>query len=596
MKKILLLSALLFVVGINSTYAREVKKLGTKISFEDALTTTEPFVIVQDGMVLCGPLTPTDLSLTYHAPAEIDDYAYSFVFEEDADHPGSYYMHLYNQESTPESKGYMNASVWSHTWLSGVDKTTTKGELQDGALWTIALVGEKQYTIRNLGVAEGNYNNKPGGSEGDRAAQGQGYLGLTKDGYWANHVTHYNTSGIWEFYLLETEVYPDVDPLYFGWDDLIIDGNEQVTSDENLKLVRDARDWAPYWAETAKWELSTPFDATGYKYLVFYPKRNVVRFGNGDNDTGGTVFIRDANGTSFRGDDYAKYGETDYPSHTGKMWMNIWNEQRIAVIDLEWLANSDKYGNGSECKVLDITQIKAFGFSGDFTIGGAFFTTVLPLTSGDYKRDFTNEETPVYENFGTICLPYSAVCCGAQLYEIVGKTSNSITIAEYEGVMEAGKAYMYKTLEAKQQYWGVVRPETSVYFFKAGFATETNPVANNGLIGTFSSIKAPVGANYYILSNNTLYDTVGATGEDAIEVSANRAYIDVDQIDQITNSSSTKARVNLFFDGADETTGIKNLDAIETLTSGKVYDLSGRVVTAPTKGLYIVNGKKVFVK
>ena len=54
--------------------------------------------------------------------------------------------------------------------------------------------------------------------------------------------------------------------------------------------------------------------------------------------------------------------------------------------------------------------------------------------------------------------------------------------------------------------------------------------------------------------------------------------------------------MNLFFDGADDTTGIENLDAIETLTSGKVYDLSGRVVTAPTKGLYIVNGKKVFVK
>lgn len=588
MKKLLLLSALLFVVGISSTYAREVKKLGTKISFEDALTTTEPFVIVQDGMVLCGPLTPSDGSLTYHAPAEIDDYAYSFVFEEDADHPGSYYMHLYNQESTPESKGYMNASVWSHTWLSGVDKTTTKGELQDGALWTIALVGEKQYTIRNLGVAEGNYNNKPGGSEGDRAAQGQGYLGLTKDGYWANHVTHYNTSGIWEFYLLDTEVYPDVDPLYFGWDDLTFDGDAKVTSDSEIKFVRDARDWAPYWTETAKWELSTPFDATGYKYLVFYPKRNVVRFGNGDNDTGGTVFIRDANGTSFRGDDYFKYNDNNYPDHTGKMWMNIWNEQRIAVIDLEWLANSDKYGNGSECKVLDITQIKAFGFSGDFTIGGAFFTTVLPLTSGDYKRDFTNEQTPVYENFGTICLPYSAVCCGAQLYEIVGKTSNSITIAEYEGVMEAGKAYMYKTLEAKQQYWGVVRPETSVYFFKAGFATETNPVASNGFVGTFTDTTAPIGSNYYVLSNNKLYQV-----NSNVTVGANKAYIDVDQI---TNSSSAKARVNLFFDGADETTGIENLDAIETLTSGKVYDLSGRVVTAPTKGLYIVNGKKVFVK
>jgi hypothetical protein len=34
----------------------------------------------------------------------------------------------------------------------------------------------------------------------------------------------------------------------------------------------------------------------------------------------------------------------------------------------------------------------------------------------------------------------------------------------------------------------------------------------------------------------------------------------------------------------------------ENLQSEQVYDLQGRMVTAPTKGLYIVNGKKVIIK
>jgi hypothetical protein len=35
--------------------------------------------------------------------------------------------------------------------------------------------------------------------------------------------------------------------------------------------------------------------------------------------------------------------------------------------------------------------------------------------------------------------------------------------------------------------------------------------------------------------------------------------------------------------------------AATTNSDAEVYDLQGRQVTNPTKGLYIVNGKKVFI-
>lgn len=50
---------------------------------------------------------------------------------------------------------------------------------------------------------------------------------------------------------------------------------------------------------------------------------------------------------------------------------------------------------------------------------------------------------------------------------------------------------------------------------------------------------------------------------------------------------------NIIFEG--DVTGIST---VKTATSidGNFYDLSGRRVTKPTKGLYFVNGKKVVMK
>jgi len=485
------------------------------------------------------------------------------------------------------SKGYINASVWSHTYLSGVDKSGTKGEQQDGALWTVTDLGNGKYSIKNLGVTEGNYNNKPGEGDGDRAAKGQGYLGITQSGYWANHVTIYNTSGEWQFYSLDVTTLPANDHLYYGWDAMTFTNNADVTVDEENHLVVDKRGYAPYWAETAKWELGS-FDASDYRYMVFYAKRNVTKYGNEDNETGGTLFIKDANGVTFRQDDFTKYNDVNYPeAPIGKLWMNRWNEQRATVFDLQWLANTDKYGDGSECKVLDITKIKEIGVAGTFTIGGIFFTNTLPqYSAGDYKREFDS-----FDKFGTVCLPFSAVCCGAQLYEIVGATSKYIKLAAYDGVIEAGKPYLYKTLEAIKQDGRFVN-ETNVYFFKAGYEKVDAPVENNGLIGTFAAITAPAGANYLILSGNKLYNTEDATGANAVNIGANKAYINVSKIEE----KAAAARViTLPFDAEDEATGI-HTPAAKGSQSSVIFNLNGQRMTKPAKGLNIIGGKKVVIK
>ena len=45
-----------------------------------------------------------------------------------------------------------------------------------------------------------------------------------------------------------------------------------------------------------------------------------------------------------------------------------------------------------------------------------------------------------------------------------------------------------------------------------------------------------------------------------------------------------------------EQAGIHDVEIVEQFSKGNVYDMNGRRVTTPSKGLFIINGKKVVVK
>ena len=72
-------------------------------------------------------------------------------------------------------------------------------------------------------------------------------------------------------------------------------------------------------------------------------------------------------------------------------------------------------------------------------------------------------------------------------------------------------------------------------------------------------------------------------------LAAGKAYL---KVEESTGSVDAKALSVVF---ADETTGISTVNGDETKVNG-IFDLQGRKVSQPTKGLYIVNGKKVIIK
>jgi len=95
---------------------------------------------------------------------------------------------------------------------------------------------------------------------------------------------------------------------------------------------------------------------------------------------------------------------------------------------------------------------------------------------------------------------------------------------------------------------------------------ETNFILANGVHGI----------NFYTLSESG-------------ELAAGKAYLHLP-----TSAVSALARpFKLVFD--DETTGIESIQDGET-ANGQYYDLQGRHTVRPVKGLYIVNGKKIFIK
>ena len=96
------------------------------------------------------------------------------------------------------------------------------------------------------------------------------------------------------------------------------------------------------------------------------------------------------------------------------------------------------------------------------------------------------------------------------------------------------------------------------------------------------------GAKYYALSYNSSGENLGfywvnADGA-AFTCPAHKAWL-----------ALPKATTANFFSLDDETTGVKAIENSQ-LTIDNYYDLQGRKVAQPTKGLYIVNGKKIIIK
>ena len=130
---------------------------------------------------------------------------------------------------------------------------------------------------------------------------------------------------------------------------------------------------------------------------------------------------------------------------------------------------------------------------------------------------------------------------------------------------------------------GVVLKKTTTGNFTMTL-TETAPAgdfSSNSLKGTMTEINTTGANNYYVLGNGTNGVGFYKLASDGT-IGANKAYL------------TYSGELSRGFFGFGDPTGIDNAN-VNHNANENIYDLQGRRVAQPTKGLYIVNGKKVFI-
>ena len=178
--------------------------------------------------------------------------------------------------------------------------------------------------------------------------------------------------------------------------------------------------------------------------------------------------------------------------------------------------------------------------------------------------------------YASACLPYTAVVPeGVTAYVATAQDNNTITLQPYA---QAGDAIPYATPV-------ILKGAAGTYHLAAVASDASNVLAAptaNLLQGTLAS-KTVTEDYAYVLAELKGAAKMALTAAN-LTIPANRAFI-------LNSGSNTTSKSFVISDP----TGIKNpmRYANEQQT---YYDLNGRKVAQPTRGIYIQNGKKVFVK
>ena len=183
-----------------------------------------------------------------------------------------------------------------------------------------------------------------------------------------------------------------------------------------------------------------------------------------------------------------------------------------------------------------------------------------------FGYDFKNYT--LSSEYGTICIPTAAALpTGVKAYSCATVTNNVLDLTEVSS-LAANTPYILQKTGSEASYTILTTEKSDAEVYTAGCL--------NGVLA--EKKYAPVGS--YVLQNldgNIAFYQVSST--DPITVPANRCYL--------TTTANVKALA--FPDGT--LTSISEIQAADE--KAVIYDLSGRRVSKATKGIYIINGKKV---
>ncbi|MBQ9204327.1 MAG: hypothetical protein IJ155_08805 [Prevotella sp.] len=185
--------------------------------------------------------------------------------------------------------------------------------------------------------------------------------------------------------------------------------------------------------------------------------------------------------------------------------------------------------------------------------------------------------TLAVSGYASYCSPFALDLTPTEdyaAYAVTATSGSSVTFSKIEGAVPAETPFI---LFGKDMGGEIVcLPITT---------GETTAVSGNMLRGTLAETAITTISGDYTnfgLSNGSFVKISDGT------LPANKAYLPI-----LTANVPSNARLSIIFE--DETTGISNVDS-PMMNVEDYYNLAGQKVAQPTKGLYIVNGKKVIIK
>ena len=256
------------------------------------------------------------------------------------------------------------------------------------------------------------------------------------------------------------------------------------------------------------------------------------------------------------------------------------------------LSNSGKYigrttnSNGLDASTTAMTNTITFNGLGNAVITSSAGPALQYNKASNQKRfryfTGTQEDVQLYKK------------SDATSYDItIGTTGYKTLISAVSATLPAGVT-AYKAVSVGE---GKIQL-TSVASIKAGSAYVLKGAAGNYTLTITDTPEEPTGNilevsdestsnGVYVLANGSngagFYKWMGGS------LGAGRAIVPASAV-------TGGAHEFLGFDFDGETTAINNLTPSLSKGEGEYYDLQGRKVAQPTKGLYIVNGRKVIVK
>lgn len=190
-----------------------------------------------------------------------------------------------------------------------------------------------------------------------------------------------------------------------------------------------------------------------------------------------------------------------------------------------------------------------------------------------------------YNTFSSIFPLDLSTISGAKAYAATSiNANNAVELEEATGKVPA-------------EYGLMVQGNANAEFTVKPTSDATAEIENNMLVGMpFGGevAKATNGFNYVF--GYTDPEQPGFYQVDGVlpTLQAGRAYLYTTQ-DLLPTSTDGAPALTISL-GDDETTGLRSIDNGKLTIDNVYYDLSGRRVAQPTKGVYIVNGKKVVIK